>query len=291
MIQNGVVKVNKPELWRHALKPPREDGHKYDRGHLAIWGGGIAHTGAARLAARAALRSGCGLVSLLCDDAALPVYAASLEAVMTQPMADPAAIPEFFTARRVVACVLGPGNGITTRTRAAVMACLSARIPVVLDADALSVFEHDPDTLFAALHGQCILTPHEGEFSRLFTHKAIEMKAAREDRAFQAARLSGAVVVLKGAHSVIAAPDGGICVNRHASPYLATAGSGDVLAGICGALLAQGVDSYPAACAAVWLHGDAARRFGPGLIAEDLPDLLPHSWRALRSMEHENHEK
>jgi NAD(P)H-hydrate epimerase len=171
---------------------------------------------------------------------------------------------------RISAMLIGPGAGATEATKAHALAMLATGRPVVLDADAISVFADAPQTLFAAIAGPCVMTPHEGEFRRIFT-----VTGSKIDRARAAAAQSGAVVVLKGADTVIASPDGRIVINANAPPSLATAGSGDVLAGLVLGLLAQGMPCFEAGCAAVWLHGAAAAAFGPGLLAEDLPDLIP----------------
>lgn len=262
---------NTPALWRAAFPVPRRAGNKYDRGHCIVLGGPLRSTGAAQLAATAALRAGAGLVSVACDRASLPVYAAALQAVMTKPAGTLAAFDRLVSDSRVTAVLLGPGAGVSARTKSFVLKSLARRKPAVLDADALSVFEGASARLFKAIASPCILTPHEGEFSRLFP----DIKGNRLARARAAAARSGAVVVLKGSETVIAAPDGRAAVNAPATPYLATAGTGDVLAGLCAGLLAQGMDPFKAACAAVWLQAEAARTVGAGLIAEDLPDILP----------------
>ena len=259
---------NSPDLW--ALPRLKADGSKYDRGHAVVVGGPVAATGAARLAARAALRAGAGLVSIACDPASLIVYATALQAVMTKVVRDVAAFSELIADGRVTAVLIGPAAGVNDRTRELVMAALYAQKPCVLDADALTVFKDAPGDLFHAIRSPVFLTPHEGEFARLFGKVG-----DREGDAVKAASASGAVVLLKGSDTVIAAPDGRIVVNRAAPPWLATAGSGDVLAGIATGLIAQGMEVFEAACAAAWLHAEAAKRFGPGLIAEDLSEQLP----------------
>ena len=261
---------NSPDLWLARFPRPQASGSKYDRGHAVVVGGPVAQTGAARLAARSALRVGAGLVTVACDPSSLIVYATALEAVMTRAVRDTEAFAELIGDNRVKAVLIGPGAGITDRTRDLVLAALSAHRSCVLDADALTVFKDAPQALFTAIRSPMLMTPHEGEFARLFGK--VEN---READALSAAKTSGAVVLLKGSDTVIAAPDGRIIVNRSAPPWLATAGSGDTLAGLATGLIAQGMDTFDAACAACWIHAEAARRFGPGLIAEDLSEQVP----------------
>ena len=268
---------NTPVLWKDVLPVASLAGHKYDRGHALVVGGPMESTGAARLAARAALRLGAGLVTVTCDSASLPVYASGLEAVMTKVSDDLKSFEYLLTDKRKNAVLFGPGLGVCAYTRERVLAALKARKSVVLDADALTVFAEDPDELFTAIDGPCILTPHEGEFTRLF----LDVCGSKVERARAAAVLSGAVVVLKGADTVIAHPDGRTFINTNAPPWLATAGSGDVLAGMCVALLAQGMEALYAAGAAVWLHGAAGNRLGIGCVSEDIPNTLPALLSAL----------
>lgn len=269
---------NGPDAWPSGFPWPTLSDHKYARGHLVVAGGGAAASGAARLAARAGLRAGAGLVTVAAPPSAVLVYAAHLTSVMLR--SDPA--PEAFAAivgeDRVTAAVLGPGQGRGENTRDRVLAMLATGKPCVLDADALTVFEDDPARLFDALHARCVLTPHEGEFRRLF-----DVSGDRLGHARRAAEVSGAVVVLKGPDSVIALPDGTALINDNAPADLATAGSGDVLAGFIGGLLARGVEVPVAAAMGVWLHGECGRRYGPGLIAEDLPDTLPAVLRQMKA--------
>ncbi len=267
------VHENGPALWQALLPGPEETDHKYSRGHALVVGGDGAHSGAARLAARAALRVGAGLVTVHAPEAAIPVYAAQLSAVMVASTAD---LGEALADERRNALLIGPGCGASPATRAQTLRALGAGRRCVLDADALTAFRDDPAALFAALGPDCVLTPHEGEYRRLFAHEGDKLARARA-----AAEESGAVVVLKGADSVIAAPDGRAAINANAPPTLATAGSGDVLAGLVLGLLAQGMPAFEAAAAAVWLHGAAAAAFGPGLIAEDLSEVLPRVLRGL----------
>ncbi len=261
---------NHPDLWLPLWPVLTAEGSKYDRGHAVVLGGPVASTGAARLAARAALRIGAGLVSIACDPSSLIVYATACEAVMTKTVRDGDAFFDLISDPRVTAVLMGPAAGVNERTRAFVLTALNAQKACVLDADALSVFREDPQTLFEAIRSPVLLTPHAGEFARLFGPVT-----EREADALRAARQSGAAVLLKGADTVIAAPDGRRVINRRAPPTLATAGSGDVLAGLAAGLMAQGMAAFDAACAAAWCHSQAARGFGPGLIAEDLPEHIP----------------
>ncbi len=256
-------------------------GHKYDRGHALVLSGGSGRGGAARMAARAALRAGAGLVTLACPQEAVVENAARLDAVMLRVANDPGDLARLLEDRRLSAVCLGPGLGLGERTRDLVRAVLGARRRAVLDADALTSFAEAPDALFDLLHADCVITPHEGEFARLFPDLGQGARAgSKVEAARAAAARCGAVVLLKGEATVVARPDGRAGLHAalydRAVPQLATAGAGDVLAGIVTGLIApEGIAAGPAAERAVWLHAEAARRFGPGLIAEDLPDLLP----------------
>ena len=266
--------VNTPALWLPNFPWPQPLGNKYDRGHAIIVGGEWHSTGASKLAAHAALRIGAGLVSVACDARSLPLYATALQAVMTKPVETAQDFSQLIRDPKVKAVLIGPGAGITDQTKHRTLEILHAQKPTVMDADALRVFSPAPTDLFHAIHAPTILTPHAGEFSQLFGHR-IAPSDDTLSQARQAASLSGATVIFKGFHTIIAAPDGSVARNTNATPFLATAGSGDVLAGMCTGLLAQGMPAFEAACAAVWLHAEAARRFGAGLIAEDLADQLP----------------
>jgi NAD(P)H-hydrate epimerase len=266
---------NDPAHWRSRLPQLEASGNKYSRGH-ALLAGGYPTTGAARMAARAAARMGAGLTTIAVAERGLDVYAAALTSIMVRPLAGTADLSRLLEDRRFSACSIGPGAGVNEETRERALAMLGSGRPVVLDADALTVFEKDPKALFDAIRGPCVLTPHDGEFARLFDASADKLTRAR-----RAARESGALIVLKGSDTVIAAPDGKAFINANAPPTLATGGSGDVLGGMILGLLAQGMDAFAAATAAVWIHGAAARDFGPGLLAEDLPDLLPGVLREL----------
>ena len=262
--------ANDPVLWARSLPRARADDHKYSRGHLAVVGGGEM-TGAARLAARGARRAGAGIVSLLCPPEARSIYLQGDPGNLVFSFEDAPALSDLLGRRRRNAVLAGPGNGVTDQTRANTIAALRSGHPCVLDADALTVFKDDPQHLFSWIKGPVVLTPHSGEFDRLFG-----MDGDRLNKARAAAVKSGAVVLLKGPDTVIAHPDGRAAINENAPPELATAGSGDVLAGIVGGLAAAGMECFDAACAGAWIHGAAAARVGPGLIAEDLADHLPH---------------
>lgn len=276
---------NNPDLWGDDFPLPSVEGHKFTRGHVVVVSGDIAATGAARLSARAALRGGAGLVSVATPRGALAVNAAALTAVMVKPVDTP---DEFaaLIGGKVNACVIGPGAGIGAHTRDLVIAALDADRHLVLDADALTSFADAPEELFGriAAHPECevVLTPHEGEFSRFFKSMPDDVQAnSKLERVRWAAGKSGAVVLLKGPDTVVASPDGRAAIAANAPPWLATAGSGDVLAGLIGALLAQRVSAYQAACVGVWMHGEAGSEAGPGLIAEDLPEVMPAVFRQL----------
>jgi hydroxyethylthiazole kinase-like uncharacterized protein yjeF len=259
--------LNGPWAWAGRFPWPRLDDHKYRRGHLAILGG-LRMTGAGRLAARAARRTGVGMATVLAPTEALALYAADQPGLLTAPIEE---FGKYLADARVSAALLGPGNGQTPATWGHVLAALASAKPCLLDADALSVFAAAPAELFGAVRGPVLLTPHEGEFARLFG----DIGGDKLTRARSAAKRSGTTILLKGADTVIAAPDGRAIINANAPASLATAGAGDVLAGIAAALLAQAMTPFQAAAAAAWLHGEAARHFGPGLIAEDLPEILP----------------
>lgn len=264
------VTANEPSVWGRFLPWPGPDTHKHQRGRLGVVSGGALNTGAARLAARAGLRIGAGLVRLLCPPDAAPIIAGAVEAVMVSDFATPEGLGRL--AEPLDSVVIGPAAGLTEATAQNLHVLSSTGAALVVDADALTLFKGRAGQLFDVLDRDDVLTPHEGEFERLFPGLLAQ---GRVEAAGQAARTSGAVVVLKGWETVIAAPDGRLRINGNGSAWLATAGSGDVLTGMIGGLVAQRMDSFEAACAAVWMHADAATRFGPGLIAEDLPEQMP----------------
>jgi NAD(P)H-hydrate epimerase len=277
---------NGPELWGAAFPWASASDHKYKRGHAVVVGGGHTQTGAARMAAMGALRIGAGLVTLAGPTRSLALFSAASPAFITEAFKGGAELEKILKARRRNAVLVGPANGVNLETRENAVAALGSGASCVIDADALAVFEEDPSELFAAITGACVLTPHDGEFARLLPAH-VEMPG-RLERARAAARGSGAVVVLKGPDTVIAAPNGRAAINGNAPPILATAGSGDVLAGFIVGLLAQGMEPFHAACAGVWLHGAAATEFGRGLIATDLAEVLPTVLRALTAETTEN---
>lgn len=255
-------------IGRPELSPLAEGTHKYSRGHAIVMSGPALRTGAARLAAQAALTVGAGLVTIVGPRDALNEHAAHVTAIMLR-VKD----AEFsFIDDRVRAIIVGPGAGVSKALADDVLALLAKRIPMVLDADALSCFADNPDRLFASLYPQVVLTPHEGEFSRLFPDITLANRAAA---AREAASRADCTILLKGSHTIIASPDDRFAINHHASPWLATAGSGDILAGIIGGLLAQGLAAFEGAATGAWLHGDVGIRFGPGLTADMMPEQIP----------------
>lgn len=267
--------TNMPALWRSALPRPESEGHKYSRGHAVAVSGPLLSTGAIRLSARGALRIGAGLVTVAGDPDALAVSAMHLTAIMLAAYNGPLGLADMFSDERKNAVLIGPGRGIGAQTQTEAATLLATGAAVVLDADALTSFQDEADLLAELVKGKpdraVVLTPHDGEFARLFP----DVTGSKLERARAAAALSGAIVISKGPDTVIAAPDGRAAITANAPPTLATAGSGDVLAGFVLGLLAQGMPAYEAACAAVWVHGACATAFGPGLIAEDLPEQLP----------------
>ncbi len=267
---------NDPVLWLRDFPWPSALGHKYHRGHVLVVGGQTM-TGAARLSARAAARAGAGLVTVAAPAYAWPVYAAALEGIMVKPFTDTASLKDVFSDSRKNVLVVGPGAGVGGQTREYVLAALATGRRVVLDADAITSFSSSPNALLSALNHECVLTPHEGEFARVFG----DSEGSKLVRAREAAQRSGAVVLLKGADTVIAGPDGQAVINSNGTPFLATGGTGDVLTGLIAGLMAQGMTPFWAACAAAWIHGQAASDFGPGLVSDDLPGQVPGVLRGL----------
>jgi NAD(P)H-hydrate epimerase len=266
---------NDPTVWRADWPRATSSGNKYTRGH-ALLCGGYPMTGAARMAARAAARIGAGLTTIAVPERAFPLYAAALTSIMVRPLAQDGDLARLLSDLRYTAFLVGPGAGVNDATRETALELLGTARPVLLDADAISVFASQAAELARAIRGPCVMTPHDGEFARVFDARGDKLSRARA-----AARQSGAIIVLKGADTVVAAPDGRAVVNTNAPASLATAGSGDVLGGLILGLLAQGMDAFKAAAAGIWVHGAAAAAFGPGLMAEDLPDLVPAVLRQL----------
>ncbi|HEV7258369.1 MAG TPA: NAD(P)H-hydrate dehydratase [Bosea sp. (in: a-proteobacteria)] len=269
---------NAPGLWRRAWPAHAAETHKYRRGAVLVVAGGLAGVGAPRLGARAALRIGAGLVSVACRPEALVAHAArGPDALMQRSVATVEELGEMLGEARLSAVLAGPALGLDLPAREAVQAVLRSAVPAVLDADALTLMAQAGGLrrLIERRGAPCVLTPHEGEFTRLFgSVPEIARAASKLDRARHAAGRSGAVVVLKGSDTVIASPDGRAAINTTGSAALATAGSGDVLGGLIAGLLAQGMPAFEAACAAVWLHGRAGEALGFGLIADDLPEAV-----------------
>lgn len=281
-VEAGQLHENTPEIWSEAFPRLGSASYKFSRGHLAVFSGGATSSGAARLSANAGLKAGAGAVTMISPGEALSVNACHLDAVMLKERtAD--VVAGLLDDARVTGFVIGPGFGVGDVLRD--LALLLLAKPVVLDADAISSFGRDPECLFLALKaqgGHAVLTPHEGEFRRLFPDIASHDEWSKVEKTRAAAARADAVVIYKGADSVIAAPDGRAAINANAPSDLATAGSGDVLAGITGSLLAQGMPVFEAACAAVWLHGEAGRLAGRGLTAETLVDVIPAAIGSLR---------
>jgi NAD(P)H-hydrate epimerase len=259
---------NTPDLWRASLRHPDAGSHKYTRGHALIVGG-AEMTGAARLAARAARRVGAGMVTIAAPAQAMPIYLAGDPGQLVIELDGKTDLENLMGEKKRSAVLVGPGNGVSSTTRRHTVEALRSKAPTVIDADALTVFQGSARDLFSWVKGPCVLTPHDGEFARLF-----DTSGDRLARARWAADISHAIVLLKGAATVIAAPDGRTVINT-ATPWLATAGTGDVLAGLIVGLLAQGLAPFEAACAAAWLHSAAGAEIGPGLIAEDISEQLP----------------
>jgi hydroxyethylthiazole kinase-like uncharacterized protein yjeF len=270
---------NDPALWRYAMPAPTIFDNKYTRGHAIVFGG-RRMTGAAIMAAHGAYRVGAGVCTIVGPPAAADVYRSLLPNALFEAREWAVPFDEHLRDPRRGAVLIGPGAGMDDpeNLRQAVRSACSHRDRVcVIDADAMSVFESAPQTLFKSLHGGCILTPHEGEFARIFP----DLKGDKRTRTLAAAARAGAVVLLKGADTVVAAPDGRCVINSLFCPGLATAGSGDVLAGLILGLAVQKIPPFESACAAAWIHGRAASLFGPGLMATDIPGLVPQVLRDL----------
>jgi NAD(P)H-hydrate epimerase len=268
---------NGPDLWLDGYPWPRPESYKYKRGEVLVLGG-EAITGASRMTALAAARAGAGMVTVAAPASVWSIYATSLIDAIVLKVEGDDGWPTLLADPRRNVIAMGPGAGVGEATRRHVLAALATRRACVLDADALTSFAEAPEDLFDAIKGPCVMTPHAGEFMRLFHFEGDRLARARA-----AARQSGAVVLLKGPDTVIASPDGRAIINSNAPPQLATGGSGDVLTGFIAGLLAQGMAPFEAAAAGAWLHGAAASAFGIGLVAQDLPDALPRVLHALHA--------
>ncbi|MFT3999661.1 MAG: NAD(P)H-hydrate dehydratase [Rhizobium sp.] len=270
-----LIAENTPAQWLAKMPFAGTDTHKYKRGHLVVFSGGPNATGAARMSAMAGLKAGAGLVTIASPRDALAVNAGLLTAIMLHAVEDDAALREWLADERLSTFVLGPGFGAGEKARQFCLALADRHL--VLDADGITSFRDQPQRLFDAFAEgptRLVLTPHEGEFARLFPDIAADEASSKIDKARAAAARAHAAIIYKGADSVIAAPDGRALINANAPPWLATAGSGDVLAGIVGSLMAQGAPAFEAAAAGVWLHGVAGQHAGKGLTAEDLVEAV-----------------
>jgi ADP-dependent NAD(P)H-hydrate dehydratase / NAD(P)H-hydrate epimerase len=266
---------NDPCLWRLLLPSINVDEHKYERGSALIFGG-YPMTGAARLAAEACARIGTGLTSIAVPESAFCAFASEPASIMIKLLKNAEDTGQLLADTRFSSYLIGPGAGVGGSTQENTLKLLTTGKPLVIDADAITSFQAQPTLLFDAIVGPCVLTPHEGEFRRLFSATGDKLI-----RACSAAAQSGATIVLKGTDTIIASPDGRAVINANAPPSLATAGAGDVLSGMILGLLGQGMDPFLACSAAVWMHGEAANNFGIGLIADDLPDQLPRVRQSL----------
>ena len=281
MVLDGIAPntwENGPDLWLGGYPWPQAESYKYKRGEVLVLGGETI-TGASRMTAEAASRAGAGMVTLAAPAKVWSIYATSMVNAIVRSFDGTQDFEALLADKRRNVIAIGPGAGVGPPTREFVLAALATRRAVVLDADALTSFAEAPQELFRAIFGPCVLTPHAGEFMRLFHFEGDKLQRTRS-----AARQSSAVVVLKGPDTVIAAPDGRAIINSNAPAQLATGGSGDVLTGFVAALLAQGMPPFEAAAAAVWLHGSAATEYGLGLVAEDLPNALPRVLQRLKHM-------
>lgn len=269
------LQENGPHIWHGHTRPADFSGHKFTRGHLTVFSGGALSSGAARLSAAAGLKAGAGLVTIAAPEEALATNAAHLTSIMLHRIDEQEDLADWLSDNRHATFVLGPGFGDLVKARHYVGMLRDRK--VVLDADGITAFRDSPESLFPIFTDggtRLVMTPHEGEFSRLFPDLVSDDNLSKVERAREAARRSHAVIVYKGADTVVAAPDGRAVINTNAPPWLATAGSGDTLAGIIGAHLAQGMPAFEAAAAGVWRHGRAGQKLGEGLTADHLADAL-----------------
>lgn len=272
---NNKVLTNHPKLWLSALPQPTQSINKYTRGYSVIVGG-FPMTGASRLASLAAARIGSGITTLIVPDVAFNIYASQVLSIIVRPFNKFDEFNHHIQDPRIQCFLIGPGLGITEDSEAQVISLLKMQKPIVLDADAISIFAAKLPLLAKHIKSPCVMTPHEGEFQRLFELSADRIKSVQS-----AAKSINAVIVLKGSETIIAAPNGNTIINKNAPAILATGGSGDVLAGMMTGLISQGMPVFDAAAAAVWIHAEAANQFGLGLIADDLPNMIPAALKAL----------
>ena len=278
------IKQNNPDLWISSFPKPSSFDHKYTRGMVLINCGPKSKTGAARLAARSALRVGAGAVKIICSDDVVDILEPQISVELIEVIDNKQDFQNILKDRKVSSILIGPGNGINDETKARALMALAFIDHVVLDADALTVFENNPEELFIDCYPHTILTPHEGEFKKIFG-KEIDEINDRVLKTKEASIKSNTTVVLKGANTIIASPSGDVVINKSSATYLATAGSGDVLAGIITSLVGKNkMNAFDAACAGVWLHSEIGTILGAGMIAEDIIDLIPVTVKKLLKM-------
>ena len=275
MILDMAIRINKPEIWISSFPIPSRTDHKYSRGMVLINCGPKSKTGAARLAARSAMRVGAGAVKIVCDKSTVDILEPQISVELIDVVNNKQDFQNILKDKKITSILIGPGNGINDETKARALMALAFIDYVVLDADALTVFADNPEELFIDCYPHTILTPHEGEFKKIFGNKINDI----EDRVLktsEASKKSNTIVVLKGADTIIAAPNGEVVVNKSSAAYLATAGSGDVLAGIIASLVGiNKMNAFNAACAGVWIHSKTGEKLGAGMIAEDIVDMIP----------------
>lgn len=278
------AQVNSPDLWALPCPLAMAQTHKHKRGRLCVLSGPPGSTGAAVLSARAGLIGGAGFVTLLSGAKDVADLSLSEPSLVVRALDNQQTLGRQLDGLRANGLVLGPGGGMTSLLKAQVIEALRSGVPLVLDADALSLFENDPQALFADLHEGVVLTPHAGEFARLFPGLATKTDQNKIEVTQRAASICGAIILYKGADTVIATPDGRVRVNVHASPRLATAGTGDVLAGLIGSFLAQGMNAFDAASAGAFVHGEAGRLCGSGSTVNTVLAQLPEALARIRAL-------
>ena len=266
---------NNPNLWISSFPKPISTDHKYTRGMVLINCGPKSKTGAARLSARSAMRVGAGAVKIVCNSDVVDILEPQISVELIQVIYNKQDFQNLLKDKKISSVLMGPGNGINNETKARTLMALAFVDHVVIDADAITAFADDPNELFIDCYPHTILTPHEGEFKKIFGTDIANIDD-RVLRAKEAAIRSNTTVVLKGANTIIASPNGDLVINKSKAAYLATAGSGDVLAGIIASLVGKNkMSAFDAACAGVWLHSTIGAYLGPGMIAEDIIDMIP----------------